>query len=93
MKGAPIPGVTAAVKTKMAVRMSPRKSDRHLGDEFDDAIGGNREEVGRIRRLPRQGDKKPVPPRGHAPISRGPAAEKERCRHNDGVIMPNFKPA
>jgi hypothetical protein len=29
----------------------PRKSDRHLGAELDDAIGGYRKEVGRVRRL------------------------------------------
>jgi hypothetical protein len=30
----------------------PEKSDRYLGAEFDEAIGGNRDEAGRIRRLP-----------------------------------------
>ena len=29
----------------------PRKSDHHLGAELDDAIGGYRKEVGRVRRL------------------------------------------
>ena len=62
-----------------------RKSDRHLGAEFDDAVRRNREKVGRVRRLPRQRDKKPVLPQRHARIGGGldrPAAEKERCRHD-----------
>jgi ribosomal protein L11 methyltransferase len=49
-----------------------RKSDRHLRAELDDAIRRNREEVSRIRRLPRQRDEKPVLLQRHARIGGGP---------------------
>src|SRR5208283_535318 len=59
--------------------------DRDLGAELDDAIGWNREEVGRVRRLSRESDKKPVLPQGHVRIGGGLdriPAKKKRCRHD-----------
>jgi hypothetical protein len=53
---------TESESNEARARHEPRKSDRHLGAELDDAIGGDREKVGRVRRLPRQRDKKPVLP-------------------------------